>query len=159
MVVRSTVELSNEEVLRIYDAVHKHHQAFLAVAYAGDMHPERVLYGWFQTEEFNIWPVDYDGSTDDYLIEVCPRDYPNDIGSKADTFVKPTKFDYSYVTIYYPTEVHRIELPFDYWNFYHSDVSSKTPYKPGYETWPIFQTYAHEGSITDVPEELLSDDY
>ena len=159
MVVRSTVELSDNDVLHIYKAVYKHHDAFLAVAYAGDMHPERVLFGWFQTERFNIWTTDFNGDTDDYLVEVCPRDYQNDIPWNKDKFIRPTKFDYSYATLYSrPIRIYKIELPKKYWNFFHHDIDFKIRYEPGCETWPRFQVYAHEGSITDVPKELISDD-
>ena len=158
MVIQSTVELSDDHALHIYKAVYKHHDAFLALAYAGDMYIDRVLYSWFQSERFNIWSVGYNGANDDYLVEVCPRDYPNDISLDKDKFVRPTEFDYGYSVSYLETEkVVRIEKPVDYWNFYNSDVGLKVKYQLGYESWPRFQIYAHEGDITDVPGELLVD--
>ena len=159
MVVQSTVELSEEDVLNIQKAVYKHHEAFLAVVYSGDMYPRNVLFSWFQTVKFNIWTTDFNGDTDDYFVEVCPRDYPNDVPENKDKFVRPTEFNYSYATLYSrPVRVYEIELPREYWSFFHYDIDFKIRYIPGCETWPSFQSYAREGYITDVPEELLTDD-
>ena len=155
MIIQSTVELTDDNALHIYDSVYKHHKAVIELVEAGDAYAIDMFLSWFQSEEFNIWTIDFNGDNDDYLIEVCPRDYPNDVHQK---FVKPTKFKYSYVVTSYgfSGEVRSIELPLEYWKFLHSDMDEKFIYKSGYETWPEFQWYVRNKYILDVPKLLLT---
>ena len=153
-VVMSHTPLIDEEYIRIKEAIVKHHQACIQLAYSGEMYADKVFLSWYQTEEFNIWNIDFLPSVDAYLVEVSPRDYPNDIVTHRDEYKKPTDFSYVYTDIY-KDDIYEIKNPRGYWDYLNTDISHKFPYIEGAETWPLFESAVDHGEIINIPEDIL----
>lgn len=122
---------------------------------SGEMYPEKLLLSWYQTKEFNIWNIDFQPLTDAYLVEVSPRDYPDDVITNRDNYEKPNDFPYSYTDIY-GNEIHEIENPRKYWEYLNNDNSGFF-YVEGAEMWPLFSSAVERGDIINVPKSILEE--